>query len=163
MTPTILAQLGVRGDSTHCPDLFCETNEVAPNVFCILAQLHCPRKSLFCGNAWRTAYNPCDRRSHFTEACREAAMATMPAQLTKTQRNGQNVRRRKLSRLQKPNDMSLEAWQRELRREFGRGQSFRIKNVGEHAVFSDFQVTNPQSQNTYRVTIRGSEAGDNVC
>ncbi len=71
--------------------------------------------------------------------------------------------RGKLSRLRKPEGMSLEAWQTELRRQFGREQSFRLKNVGSHPVFSEFQVTNPQSQNTYRVVIRGGAAGDNFC
>jgi hypothetical protein len=44
---------------------------------------------------------------------------------------------RKLSRLHKPPDLSLEAWQRELRRQFGREQSFTLKNAGTEAVFSD--------------------------
>jgi superfamily II DNA or RNA helicase len=59
--------------------------------------------------------------------------------------------------------MSLEDWQVELRRQFGREQDFRLKNVGEHAVFSEFEVHNPQSQSTYRVHIRGQGLGDNYC
>ena len=51
--------------------------------------------------------------------------------------------------------MSLEAWQTELRRQFGREQRFRLKNLGRGAVFSEFEVTNPQSRSTYRVAIRG--------
>src|SRR5262245_29369181 len=70
---------------------------------------------------------------------------------------------RKLSRLHKPEDMSLEAWQIELRRQFGREQGFRLKNLGEHPLFSEFEVTNPQSQNCYRVAIRGIQPGDNFC
>ena len=50
-----------------------------------------------------------------------------------------------------------------LRRQFGREQRFLLKNTGGHAVFSEFEVTNPQSGNTYRVAIRGSEAGNNFC
>ncbi|MGD0137409.1 MAG: DEAD/DEAH box helicase [Tepidisphaeraceae bacterium] len=69
----------------------------------------------------------------------------------------------KLSRLHKPDDMSLEAWQIELRRQFGREQKFKLKKLGEHPVFCDFQVTNPQSKSTYRVAIRGGELGDNFC
>ncbi len=69
----------------------------------------------------------------------------------------------KLSRLHKPEGMSLEDWQIELRRQFGREQNFRIENVGEHPIFSIFHVTNPQSNNTYRVHIRGVEPGDNYC
>jgi hypothetical protein len=69
----------------------------------------------------------------------------------------------KLSRLHKPQGMSLEDWQIELRRQFGREQSFQLKNVGDHPIYSEFEVTNPQSQNTYRVAVRGSRPGDNFC
>lgn len=73
------------------------------------------------------------------------------------------LKQAKLSRLHKPEDMSLEAWQRELRRQFGREQKFLLKNTGEHPLFSTFLVTNPQSKNTYRVEIRGIRAGENFC
>jgi len=69
----------------------------------------------------------------------------------------------KLSRLHKPENLSLEAWQIELRRQFGREQKFKLKNLGEHPVFSDFQVANPQSKSIYRVAIRGAGLGDNFC
>jgi hypothetical protein len=69
----------------------------------------------------------------------------------------------RLSRLHKPDDMSLEAWQIELRRQFGREQAFKLRNLGDQPVFSDFQVTNPQSKSTYRVAIRGAGLGDNFC
>src|SRR5215471_5205730 len=60
----------------------------------------------------------------------------------------------KLSRLQKPEGMSLEDWQIELRRQFGREQDFTLKNLGDEAIFSEFEVHNPQSQSTYRVRVR---------
>jgi superfamily II DNA or RNA helicase len=59
--------------------------------------------------------------------------------------------------------MSLEQWQTELRRQYGREQAYGMKNLGEIPVFSDFAITNPQSGNTYRVTIRGIHPGDNSC
>jgi hypothetical protein len=59
--------------------------------------------------------------------------------------------------------MTLEQWQTQLRRQFGRTQNFTIKNVGANAAYSDFLVTNPASRRTYRVTIRGVKTGDNVC
>ena len=70
---------------------------------------------------------------------------------------------KKFSRLHKPQDLSLEAWQVELRRQYGREQKFKLKNVGNQAVFSDFQVVNPQTKGVYRVAIRGSGLGDNFC
>src|ERR1700761_4608958 len=69
----------------------------------------------------------------------------------------------KLSRLQKPANMSLEQWQIELRRQFGREQAFKLVNLGEHPVFSEFRVTNPQSRNSYKVRIRGRGVGENAC
>jgi len=69
----------------------------------------------------------------------------------------------KLSHLKKPEGMSLEDWQRELRRQFGREQNYRLKNVGDHPIFSEFEVTNPQTQRTYRVHVRGPNPGDNYC
>lgn len=70
---------------------------------------------------------------------------------------------RKLSRLHQPPEMSLEEWQRELRRQFGREQPFTLKNAGTEPVFSDFHVNNPRSGSVYRVAIRGSRPGDNYC
>src|SRR5262249_52422232 len=71
--------------------------------------------------------------------------------------------RPKLSPRHKPEHLTLEEWQRELRRQFGREQRFRITNRGDHSVFSEFDVGNPQSGRTYRVTIRGPRPGDNAC
>jgi superfamily II DNA or RNA helicase len=59
--------------------------------------------------------------------------------------------------------MSVETWQRELRRQFGREQPFELTNVGTERVFSDFEVRNPQSASTYRVAIRGTRPGENYC
>jgi len=70
---------------------------------------------------------------------------------------------KKISRLKKPDDMSLEAWQVALRRQFGREQKFKLKNVGEEPIFSDFEVFNPESGRTYRVAIRGAGLGENYC
>src|SRR5450755_2717557 len=69
----------------------------------------------------------------------------------------------KLSRLHKPEKMSLEEWQIGLRRQFGREQTFTLKNLGDHPVASDFQITNPTSKGAYRVSIRGTGLGDNFC
>ena len=69
----------------------------------------------------------------------------------------------KLSRLHKPAEMTLEEWQIQLRRDFGREQKFKLANLGDHPVFSDFRVTNPQSRNSYKVHIRGRGVGENAC
>src|SRR5262249_20402940 len=69
----------------------------------------------------------------------------------------------RLSRVRRPEGMSLEDWQVALRRQFGREQKFRIKNVGDNEVFSEFLIVNPQGRSSYRVLIRGLEPGDNSC
>lgn len=69
----------------------------------------------------------------------------------------------KLSRVKKPEGMTLEEWQVELRRRYGQKLPYRVKNVGEHPVFSEFLVHNPESKNNYRVRIRGTTLGDNAC
>ena len=79
------------------------------------------------------------------------------------QRTQNRHKKPRLSRMQKPDGMSLEEWQIELRRQFGRQQPFRVRNLTERRVFSEFAVSNPQSGNTYRVTIRGTRPGDNHC
>jgi superfamily II DNA or RNA helicase len=71
--------------------------------------------------------------------------------------------RRELSRLRKPEDMSLEQWQIELRRNFAQVQKFRLKNLGDEPLFSEFEVANPETRRTYRVAIRGQAVGENFC
>ena len=63
----------------------------------------------------------------------------------------------------RPDDMTIDQWQAGLRRQFAVNQNFIVENIGEHPVFSDFQVFNPTSKNTYKVAIRSREAGLNFC
>lgn len=69
----------------------------------------------------------------------------------------------KLSRTQRPEHLTLEEWQLGLRRQFGREQKYRLTNLGDAPVFSDFEVFNPASKGRYRVSIRGSAPGENYC
>jgi len=71
--------------------------------------------------------------------------------------------RRKISRSHQPPEMSLEDWQRELRRQFGSEQPFRLENTGDHPIFSEFRVSNPARGSVYRIVIRGIEPGRNFC
>ena len=87
-------------------------------------------------------------RTRFTQTANRQKSAKKPA---------------KLSRLNKPAELSLEEWQMQLRRQFGREQQFGIKNLGDEPVFSEFRIANPQSKSVYRVIIRGRDAGDNYC
>lgn len=53
-----------------------------------------------------------------------------------------------LSQMRPPKDLSLEDWQRGLRRQHGRAQKYAVKNLGDDPVFSEFSVHNPVSRNT---------------
>lgn len=67
--------------------------------------------------------------------------------------------KKKLSHLRKPQEMGLAEWQVALRRQFGSEHAFTLRNLGSAAVFSEFSVTNPRTQKSYRVAIRGSDLG----
>ncbi len=69
----------------------------------------------------------------------------------------------RLSRLRPPIGGSVEEWQTQLRRQFGREQPFTLENLGREPVYSEFVVANPASRSRYRVAIRGAAAGENFC
>ncbi|MFH1664623.1 MAG: DEAD/DEAH box helicase [Candidatus Omnitrophota bacterium] len=69
----------------------------------------------------------------------------------------------KISHMWKPEGMSLEGWQKELRALMAGKEKFRMKNKGGHPVFSTFEVRNPKTGKTYKVVIRGEEPGINYC
>jgi ERCC4-related helicase len=73
------------------------------------------------------------------------------------------VKQPKLSRIQPPEGVSLDEWQRGLRRQFGRQQVFGLENIGREPIFSEFRVSNPASRSSYRVAIRGLLPGSNYC
>jgi SNF2 family DNA or RNA helicase len=63
----------------------------------------------------------------------------------------------------KPVEISVNEWQSALRRQFATEQNFKIKNIGGHPVYSDFEVFNPKSGNTYKVSIRDNIKSYNYC
>ena len=69
----------------------------------------------------------------------------------------------KLSRTHAPADLSPVDWQRGLRRQFGREQAFGLENLSSEPFFSEFRVSNPVSNSSYRVAIRGLGPGGNFC
>jgi superfamily II DNA or RNA helicase len=68
-----------------------------------------------------------------------------------------------VSQAHKLDALNVEDWQRLLRTQYGEQQDFRLENLSDHPIFSEFALTNPQSQKTYRVAIRGEKPGDNYC
>ena len=87
-------------------------------------------------------------------------MATRPKSKS---RKSKESKPRRLSRIKKPADMSLADWQVALRRQFGAEQKYRLKNIGDGEILSEFEVTNPESESTYRVAVRGAGLGENFC
>ncbi len=63
----------------------------------------------------------------------------------------------------KPDSLSLEEWQIALRRQFAERHSFVVENNGVHPVFSDFVVSNPESNSRYKVAIRSGDYSMNFC
>lgn len=70
---------------------------------------------------------------------------------------------RTLSRTRKPDDMSLEQWQIELRRQYGREQKFALKKIGRESLFGDYEITNPETKKNYKIAVRSHEIGKNYC
>lgn len=103
---------------------------------------------------------------HFATICRPTTGICAKKEkksLTVTTSTHSKAKTKKVSRIRKPDDMQLAEWQMTLRRQYGREAQYKLKNLGQESVFSDFEVTNPDSQTTYRVAIRGSHPGDNFC
>lgn len=63
----------------------------------------------------------------------------------------------------KPDSMTVEEWQTKLRQQFAIEQTFTFKNVGDHPVFSDFMLHNPETHKTYKIAIRSDKPGYNFC
>jgi hypothetical protein len=78
-------------------------------------------------------------------------------------RRAKKVREPKLPHTRRPEGVEVGAWQTQLRRQFGRAQAFKLENLGAEPVFTEFQVTNPQSGGSFRVAIRGVRPGENFC
>ena len=70
---------------------------------------------------------------------------------------------KKIPHSRKPDEMSIDEWQSKLRRQFAAEQRFKIRNIGPHPVFSDFEVYNPVSGKTYKVSIRDNIRSYNYC
>ena len=63
----------------------------------------------------------------------------------------------------KPAEMSVDEWQAELRKQFATDQKFKIQNTGDHPFYSDFEVSNPETGKSYKVSIRDNVSSYNYC
>jgi SNF2 family DNA or RNA helicase len=69
----------------------------------------------------------------------------------------------KLSNTHKPEEISLDEWQIGLRKQFASDQKFKFINRGDHPVYSDFEVLNPETEKIYKVSIRDNVKSYNFC
>jgi superfamily II DNA or RNA helicase len=59
--------------------------------------------------------------------------------------------------------MSVEDWQVQLRRQYGRDQDFVLEKLGREPLFTEYAVRNPLSDGRYHIRIGGLAPGQNVC
>jgi len=89
------------------------------------------------------------------------------ATATKTQRTKTRKRKYKpkplLSNSRKPADMPVEQWQTILRRQIAEKTDFKITNIAEGLVYSDYHVYNASTKNTYKVALRSAGNSLNYC
>ncbi len=70
---------------------------------------------------------------------------------------------KKVSYHRKPEDMTLDEWQIALRKQFGKESKFTLSNLGNHPIFSDFIIRNPETGNQYKIAIRSQDDSANFC
>ncbi|NOZ67795.1 MAG: DEAD/DEAH box helicase [Deferribacteres bacterium] len=97
----------------------------------------------------------------------KTALKKKPAAEKRVSKSSKNKKAKpiklRVPRTYKPDDLGLEEWQRILRKQYGVQQNFKLKNIGDHPIFSEFLLTNPESGKTYKIAVRGSAPGDNYC
>lgn len=59
--------------------------------------------------------------------------------------------------------MSIEDWQVQLRRQYGRDQDFVLEKLGHEPLFGKYLVRNPLTDGRYHIRIGGLAPGENVC
>ena len=77
--------------------------------------------------------------------------------------SGKKKKANRVSYHRQPEEMTLREWQIALRRQYGKGQTFTLTNLGDHPVWSDYSIGNPERNTSYRLALRGQEPGDNFC
>lgn len=63
----------------------------------------------------------------------------------------------------KPEELTVEEWQKALRKQFAAGKKFIVKNIGDQPLYSDYEVYNPETKKTYKVSIRDNINSFNYC
>ena len=81
----------------------------------------------------------------------------------KTKKRRKKKKEKKISYTRKPDDLTLDQWQAALRKQFGKQTKFKLTNLGEHPIFSDFLILNPETGSQYKIAIRSKDDSANFC
>ena len=68
-----------------------------------------------------------------------------------------------LSNTKKPSDLSVAEWQTVLRKQIAERSGFKISNIGDGLVYSDYSVHNISTKNSYKVALRSNDNSRNYC
>lgn len=68
-----------------------------------------------------------------------------------------------LSNTKKPAELSVSQWQSELRKQIAERSVFKITNMGDGLVYSDYNVYNSGTKNTYKIALRSNNNHLNYC
>ncbi|MEA1898887.1 MAG: DEAD/DEAH box helicase [Bacteroidota bacterium] len=63
----------------------------------------------------------------------------------------------------KPGELTVEEWQSALRKQYALEQKFKVRNIGSEPLYSDYGVYNPDTNKTYKVSIRDNISSFNYC
>ena len=92
--------------------------------------------------------------------------STKKKETTKTKtrkKKSQAVRIPKISWVVKPDKMTLEEWQRALRKQIAGEETMAVAAVDEKNLPGEYEVKNPQTKQTYKVVYRGEGSPWNYC
>ena len=78
-------------------------------------------------------------------------------------KKSQAVRTPKISWVVKPDKMTLEEWQRALRKQIAGEEAMAVAAVDEKNLPGEYEVKNPQTKQTYKVVYRGEGSPWNYC
>jgi len=81
----------------------------------------------------------------------------------KPKKRRKRKKEKKISYTRKPDDLTLDQWQAALRKQFGKQTKFKLTNLGEHPIFSDFLIQNPETGSQYKIAIRSQDDSANFC
>lgn len=85
------------------------------------------------------------------------------SQQADTTKKGKETKTPKVSYHYKPEEMTLEAWQKALRRQAAQKEQFTITTINEKQYPGDYKVINPTNKSEYKIVFRGEDNPWNYC